>query len=230
MQKIKLDSRLLALTKFIRKNSCAADIGTDHAFLPIYLIQQGICSNVIASDINPLPLKSAEKNITLHNVKNITTILSDGLDSINPGSFTELIIAGMGADTIINILKKSKWIFDSRYNLILQPMSNPHILREFLYLSGFDILNEEIVKNNHKLYVIINCKFNNSIITPSLYDCYVGKILDSESDLTPEYIKNLIKQLTIKADGIAKGKSNSDDANKYFELLNKLNEILKSIK
>ena len=224
MHEIKLDDRLQSLTKFITPGGILLDVGTDHGFLPIYLIQNNLCMKVIASDINIGPLNNAHKNILKYNTPNIDLILSDGLKNIIPGSFTDIIIAGMGAHTIINILIESKWILNSQYNFIFQPMSNVEILREFLYNNGFNIIKEDLSKDNDKLYVILHCKYTNNIIKTDFFRFYIGEILNSESPFVKLYLQKQIKKLEIKYNGLLCLK-NSDNIEFYLNALNKIREI-----
>ena len=97
MQNIKLDSRLAAIASLVRKNSRLADIGTDHAYIPVYLVNEGVITEAIAADINEGPLRNADKNIMLYGLcDKITTLLSDGLVRLPENSADDIIIAGMG--------------------------------------------------------------------------------------------------------------------------------------
>lgn len=160
MPQVTLTKRLHAISQLVEKGALVADIGTDHALLPISLVKSGICENVIASDIAVGPLKSASKNITAYSLQdNIKTVLSNGLENVAQMSPQNIIIAGMGGETIRDILAACDYPKSSGALLILQPMTHSELLRRFLIESGYSILGETVVREGHRFYVIITARF-----------------------------------------------------------------------
>ncbi len=160
MPQVTLTKRLYAILKLVEKGALVADIGTDHALLPISLVNNGICKNVIASDIAQGPLKSADKNITAYSLNdNIKTVLSDGLKNVTAFSPQNIIIAGMGGETIRDILAASDYPKSSNALLILQPMTHSELLRKFLCQNGYSIKSETVVREGHRFYVILTARF-----------------------------------------------------------------------
>ncbi len=159
MPQVTLTKRLLAISRLVEKGALVADVGTDHALLPISLVQSGICENVIASDIAAGPLKSASKNITAYSLNDsIKTVLSNGLENVAEFNPQNIIIAGMGGETIRDILSASHYPKSSGALLILQPMTHSELLRRFLIESGYSILGETVVREQHRFYVIITAR------------------------------------------------------------------------
>ncbi len=150
-----LDNRLKMCAVMVTGRGIAVDVGTDHAYLAAELIKTGKCSKVIASDIRKGPLESARKTVEKYNISdNAELVLSDGLENINLDGVTDIIIAGMGGETIIEILKpKAYELFG--VNLILQPMTKPEILRKWLYESNIQIKSEKAADVNGRLYTVI---------------------------------------------------------------------------
>lgn len=151
-----IDNRLKACMDFVRGNGIVCDVGTDHGYLAAELINKGICEKVIASDINEGPLDSAKRTVEKNGIADkVELVLSDGLKNVSLEGVSDIVIAGMGGETISAIIGESdvKGICDVR--LILQPMTKCEILRKNLYEYGFEIVNEKIVKDGEKLYVII---------------------------------------------------------------------------
>ena len=150
MKKIKLSNRLQSIADFIDPCNSVLDIGTDHAYLPLYLISQNVCKTVLATDVNDAPLKKARKNIQLYEADDrIDLVKSDGLKNIDISLLDPayVVIAGMGGELIIEIMMDS--IVESRgITWILQPMTKPEKLRRWLWDNGFVILMENIVSNN----------------------------------------------------------------------------------
>ncbi len=135
-----------------------ADIGCDHAYVPIALIDEGRAENVIACDINKGPVMIAEENIKKHNKQDfIKTRIGNGLSPIDEGEADTIIIAGMGGELICSILnsdiKKAQ-----AATLILQPMNDQDVVRKFLINNGFEIISEDIALEGFKVYNIIVAK------------------------------------------------------------------------
>ncbi len=152
---MKLPRRLLAIARFIPKGRKVADIGTDHAILPVYLVREKISPEVIASDLNEGPLEAAAKTVVQSDVANkIQLRLGYGLNTINSGEVDIAVIAGMGGGTIKNILEECK----DRYpvsSLVLQPMGDSGYLRQWLAENGWKIADEDIIEEDGRLYEII---------------------------------------------------------------------------
>lgn len=149
-----LDKRLELCAEFVSGAGTVCDVGTDHGYLAVELIKSGKCSKVIASDINPNPLESARKNVEKYGVSDkVELVLSDGLENINLDGVSDIVIAGMGGETIVHVLESADFV-DIR--LILQPMTKPEILRRFLteYMCCDDI-TEKAVEDGDKIYTVI---------------------------------------------------------------------------
>lgn len=173
-----LTPRLECIVKHVR-SKIAADIGTDHAYVPIRLVQSGRAERAIACDVIPGPLKNAEKNIGEYGLsEKIETRLAFGLDAIAPGEADTIIIAGMGGDIIKKILEKGENTAKSA-RLILQPMKAQCELRKFLIYNGYKITGEDLAVEGYKVYNLIEAEageqspFKNEIdwhIPPCLYN------------------------------------------------------------
>ena len=153
---MKLDDRLLAVASCVPEGAYLADVGTDHAYLPVYLAEQGRLSGAVASDIHKAPLESANKNIREAGFSAlIHTVLTDGLQGLAPYPITDIAIAGMGGQMIKGILDKADFIKERRARLILQPMQHIPELRKYLYENGFSITKELQATAEGKFYQII---------------------------------------------------------------------------
>jgi tRNA (adenine22-N1)-methyltransferase len=148
---IKLDARLAACAALVRRGSSVADIGTDHALLPIFLWQSG-WTDIIASDIKPGPLNSARENVMKYGA-NVNLILSDGFENLPLSD--DIIIAGMGGETIAEILEGCK-LKDENTRFILQPMTKLDRLRERLFRHNYEIIAENLAACARKTYTILH--------------------------------------------------------------------------
>ena len=155
----KISKRLEAAASFVRRGVRIADIGTDHAYLPIYLYASGIISGGVASDINQGPVDRARANIRGWGADGAIEVLrADGLCEAERYSPDDIFILGMGGELIANIIENASWVRDSRYRLILQPMTHAETLRKYLYDNQFSILDEMIVEDE-KIYQIICAEY-----------------------------------------------------------------------
>ncbi len=155
-----LTPRLRAVAELVRENAFVADVGTDHAYLPIALVSEGRARGAVASDINEGPYLRAKKNVEEHSLESkITTVHCAGLSGIEKFSPTDILICGMGGELIASIIEDASFTKEPSIRLVLQPMTHPEILRKYLLNSGFEIISERIVKEE-KLYQIICAEYS----------------------------------------------------------------------
>lgn len=161
--------RLLNIISHVRGGT-AADIGTDHAYVPIELIQRGICTRVIASDVRQGPVDIARDNIRNHKVYDkIEVRMGSGLSVLKKGEVDDIIIAGMGGELIRDIIK-SDYETAIKSQLILQPMNSQYELRHYLIENGFTIVSEDISVEGFKVYNLIIARAGQG--APFEYDGY----------------------------------------------------------
>ena len=155
-----LDARLAAVAACVRPGRRVADIGTDHAYLPVWLVQEGICPAAIASDLRPGPLESARRTVETAGLQDkISLRLGDGLSTVSPEEAEDIVIAGMGGETIAAILAAAPWVRREAFWLVLQPMSRAEDLRRWLLTSGFSLESERLVTHGRRLYPVIVARY-----------------------------------------------------------------------
>lgn len=221
----KISNRLTKIAGLVPNASRVADIGTDHGYLPIYLVKNGIANYVLACDINEKPLSSAKKNICEHNADNIELLLCNGLSGISPNEIDAAVIAGMGGEVIAGIIGACSWIKNSRYTLILQPTTSPEKLREYLAAGGFSTISETAVCENGKLYSIIKAKFSGSVPPLSGAQLYIGKLKPDSAD-SIEYIKKQLGRLSKLYKEIKDIPQKADESLRLLKIINDISEIL----
>ena len=156
MREFTLDARLAACAAFVRPGSRLADVGTDHGYLPIRLLLDGVVPFAIASDVRPGPLSSAKENAERYGVsEQMDCRLCDGLSDVLPGEADDVTIAGMGGELILRILKEAPWACEDNMRLILQPMTMAPELRRGLLELGMDITREIAVSAAGRVYSVI---------------------------------------------------------------------------
>lgn len=185
--------RLRTICNMVAGEKIGADIGTDHAYIPIYLVKNGICEGFIASDINKGPVEKAKFNIGLEGLQDkIQCRLGGGLNAILPKEVDFAIIAGMGGNLIRDIIIEGQDVFKELQYAILQPVQNPEVLREFIYKNGYRIIDEDLCIDENKFYEIIKVKYDNihyeKEIDPIFYE--VSKILiDKKHPFMKQYVE-----------------------------------------
>ena len=178
------DNRLALCASFVRDKVKVADIGTDHAYLPVWLCLTGKAVSAVAADINPEPLSRGELTIKKYGAeKLVKTRLSDGLKNIKEDEADDIIIAGMGGELIAKIMDNCPFSKNPEKRFILQPMTKCSELIKYLCENGFEILRQDTCKEGKKLYTVMQV-------------CYRGEKIPHEEDflylgiLTPETNKN----------------------------------------
>jgi tRNA (adenine22-N1)-methyltransferase len=213
---MELSWRLKTIVSMADRCYCIADIGTDHAYIPIYLIKNNICSMAIASDINKCPVEKAKFNIKLENLEDkISCRLGGGLTTINQGEVQGIIIAGMGGNLIKDIIEEKVELFKEIKFAVLQPVQNPEVLREYIYKKGYKIIDEELCLDEGKFYEIIKISYENKPQKVDDIFFEIGKMLiDKKHPIIKDFIEMKIEKYTkilsnIKdSKGLAKSRKN----------------------
>lgn len=156
LKKMQLSKRLQAVVDNVTVGNRVADIGCDHAYISIYLIEHKIATKVIAMDINKGPLKKAVENIKKYGYeKDIDIRLSDGAKKLEEGEADTILIAGMGGALMTKILSDSTKVVDGVQELVLQPQSEIFLVRKHFHKIGFQIIKENMVIDEGKYYVMM---------------------------------------------------------------------------
>lgn len=220
--KIELSKRLQAVADMITAGNVVADIGTDHAYIPIYLIENNIVPKAFAMDINKGPLDIAAAHVDSYGFNDrITLRLSDGLNALDKNEAESVVIAGMGGALEIKILSSNMDVVNSLKELILQPQSELKKFREFLIKEGFYIEDENMVLDEGKYYPMMkvlppsaNMK-NNKWSDVEL--CYGRYLLKSKNKVLKEFIS---KELSVKEEIL--NKLQSEDSLRYSKRIEEL--------
>ncbi len=204
-----LDGRLSCAASFVRKDSVVCDVGTDHAYLPVNLIQRGIAVRAVACDINEGPLERARWSAAKYGVTDrIRFVLADGLDGVQPekDGVNEIIICGMGGELIARIVDASAYTRMPEVRLILQPMTCAPELRQYLWDNGFRILEERLCEAAGKIYTCIHAAYDGETRTYTPAELILGKSnIEKREPLFEGYAKNTIRRLKTQIDGMKKG-------------------------
>ena len=228
MISIKLDCRLETIASMVRTGSSVIDIGTDHGYLPCWLIQNKIAKKAIAGDVRPMPLQSAVNTIKLSGLEDkISAVLSDGLHNIPENSGDTIILAGMGGMLIAEILSKKDWIKKENIEIIAQPMTHAEKTREYFIDNGFEIKEEKGCFSSGHYYCVIRAVYSGKVQTHEKGYIYYGKLKDNEDEFSKEYLKGQLKRLQKRYYAL---KENSLDPNECEYLSEIIEDFQKNTK
>lgn len=222
---IRLSPRLRKIAALVPDGCTVADIGTDHAYIPAYLAENGIIRHAIASDIRSGPLARAEATVKRCRLEGtVETRLGAGLERLAPGEAEVIIIAGMGGVLISEILEAAPETVSGAKLLILQPMTAVLELREYLSGNAYTVSGEYLVRETGKMYNIIAAVPGGGK-GYSLCELYLGRGLDRTSpELYGIYRDREIRRLERAADGLKKS-ADEKNAVKYNEITHIINEL-----
>lgn len=169
-----LDARLAAAAAYVRPGGTVADIGCDHGKLSAWLAGSGRCPLVFACDLREGPLQKARETCAPW-ADRVVFRLGSGLKVLAPGEAQDIVIAGMGAETIMEILDAAPWVFDGRYNLILVPATKHSLLRRWLARRGFALQSETLCTAAGRWYAVMNARYTGICAEPTGLWCLSGK-------------------------------------------------------
>lgn len=215
--KLPISKRLLCCASMVQSGSRVADIGTDHGYLGIYLLQSGAARHVIACDLRKDPLENARRNAKLFGVDGEMELrLSDGLEKILPDEVDTVVMAGMGGDLIQKILSQCPWRKREGLQFILQPQSAGNVLRRWLCEDGFEIQREEPVQDGHFLYTVMELRQGEpSPLTPGT-EYASPALLASKSPLVGTYLARVENALQETVRGLTNAEKQRPERLSYF--------------
>lgn len=230
--KLNLKGRLKLIADKVPTCQVVADIGTDHAYIPVYLIQQGICKKAIASDVKIGPVRVANRNIKLYKLDHdIETRMGSGLSTIDEGEADAIIIAGMGGTLLTELLDSDASKTCKARAMVLQPMNDHDVVRKWLYDHRFDIYDEELVAEGPKIYCVISAKYHGQVRAYSDFQLHVGqKLIERKDRLLLDFcqmkvrqIDRVLKQLESMEDNLQLEGYYSELKKNYLGLINEIN-------
>lgn len=214
-QEIVLSQRMQMVADMVSKGNVLADIGCDHGFVSIYLLENGICPKVIAMDVNEGPLLRAKEHIEERGLSSYIDVrLSDGMEKLLFGEADSVLIAGMGGRLVIKILTDCMDKAKDLKEIVLQPQSELHLVRQFLTDTGFHIIQEDIVKDNGKFYPAMRVAWNEEKAQAlSEEELWYGPLLLKEKHpVLQEYLEKEKAKYAQIAEDIVNNGNNTDKA------------------
>lgn len=230
MTTVKLSPRLATAVDFVRPGRLLCDVGTDHAYLPIYLCETDTTPRAIASDVRPGPLERARLHIAACGLSDrIQTRLTDGLSGLEASAPEDITVFGMGGELIASILAAADFVRSPEVRLILQPMTHPELLRSWLFAQGFAILGERLSVEDDRIYQTICAAYRPDAL-PAPYtaaELLTGRLYPAEQrELHIALIRKTIR--TMKARRTAKADAGRDVAEET-DVIRTLEELASTV-
>ena len=234
MRLLELSPRLRAVAGLVPPGARLADVGTDHAYLPVCLVQRGVIPGAIASDLRPGPLERARATLERYGITQgqIQLRLCDGLAGIRPEEADAVTIAGMGGETIAAILAAAPWTRQGSRSLILQPMSAQEDLRRWLGENGYIIEREVLSREGETLYLALLARPGSMpSMTPA--QLWAGRQeRGQEEPLRLAYLEHLLGRARRAAEGLGRSSRPGDAARleKMRQVMDGLTEMMEEWK
>lgn len=206
--KHQIGKRLLSAAEFVRQGAYFADIGTDHAYLPLFLLEEGKITKAVCSDINAGPLETAKRNAEEYGLSDkIIFRLASGAEGLSGMGITDYAICGMGGELIAEIIEASEHLKKEGIRLILQPMSKQAYLRRYLAGSGFQTVGESYSYDAGKYYLCLAAEYTGECREIDGFEAEFGNI-PTRASFSPEmqgYFDEKIRSLKKAAKGKTEG-------------------------
>lgn len=231
MEEIKLSGRLGAIAELIPPYGGLADVGTDHGYIPLWLLQNGFKGSICATDIKTGPLETARSSARALGLEDkICFHLCDGLESVDAVKVQTIIIAGMGGKNIASILEAAPWTKTGRV-MILQPMSKADRLRRWLNSNHYFIVHEALVLDGALYEIIVAVGGQDRPLSPA--ELFTGRFEQiSASPLFPKKLELLIEKNLRAAEGLSHSSAadGSEKKHQFPELLKELRSMQERLK
>ncbi len=188
-----LRPRLNMVANMVRQESAVADIGTDHGYLPAFLVKSGKCPEGIAADLRKSPLENAKETLRIYGVEDKVKVrLSDGLDLILPDECDDIVFAGMGGTLIVELLQRTPWVKDKAKRIIVQPMTHSEDVREYFCTNGFKILEENACFDDGRDYIAFCAEYTGQNESKNELFYYIGNHPIQNNNSSLNYAKKQI--------------------------------------
>lgn len=193
---MQLSKRLQLVASFVSPGLKMADVGTDHGYIPIYLVKNGLNPYAYACDVNKGPLQRADEHIRMYGLQNqIETRLGSGLTVLEPGEAESILIAGMGGPLMERLLEERPDVTAQVRELVLSPHSEVDRLRRYLHRNGFRIIKEAMVIDDGKFYTVIKAVHGaEELYTENEYR-YGKYLLDRRDEVLADYLADSLRKL-----------------------------------
>lgn len=228
---MKITKRLERVASHISKGSIVLDIGTDHGYIPVFLVKKGVSPSAIAADVNKKPLDKAKELIAENKMNDkVETRLGSGFEIIKDGEVDEVIIAGMGGVLISDLITAAGELPKKLKKLVLQPMQAQKELRKYLLKNGYEIIEEELVKEDGRIFEIIVVEYKGQDFSDGMEEIDFEISKKHRNQNNPLFIEFLERKIHEEESILEKIKGKeTKEVNEKREICKKRLEVLRGI-
>lgn len=228
---MKITKRLERVASHISKGSIVLDIGTDHGYIPVFLVKKGVSPSAIAADVNKKPLDKAKELIAENKMNDkVETRLGSGFEIIKDGEVDEVIIAGMGGVLISDLITAAGEIPKKLKKLVLQPMQAQKELRKYLLKNGYEIIEEELVKEDGRIFEIIVVEYKGQDFSDGMEEIDFEISKKHRNQNNPLFIEFLERKIHEEESILEKIKGKeTKEVNEKREICKKRLEVLRGL-
>ncbi|MBO4383361.1 MAG: SAM-dependent methyltransferase [Clostridia bacterium] len=200
---IALTNRLAMVAGLTRDGRPFADIGTDHAYLPASLVEEGRVPHAAASDVRPGPLQNAAATLEKYGLSDkVELLLCSGFEHPALEAYTDFVMAGMGGNLMVDLLTAAPFLQREGTHLVLQPQSHAEDVRDWLYRNGFSVLRETATVDNGRVYIALETAFTGETREATLSECYLGRLPESTAPERFDFFRDVLRRLTARHDAL----------------------------
>ena len=187
----------------VRDGHPLADIGTDHAYLPVFLLQEGRIPSAAACDVREGPLQNAASTVDAEEVSDrVELLLCSGFEHPRLQDYTDFVMAGMGGTLMVDLMTAAPFLQTEGIHLVLQPQSHAADVRDFLYRNGFSLLRATATRDNGRGYIALETAWTGETKDPTLSDCFLGKLPESDAPERFDHFRDVLRRLTARHDAL----------------------------
>ena len=225
---VTLTNRLLMVAGMVRDGRPLADIGTDHAYLPVYLLQNGTIPSAAACDVREGPLRNAAATVEREGFSDrVELLLCSGYDHPALTEYHDFVMAGMGGNLIADLMEAAPFLQAPDHHFVLQPQSHAEDVRAFLYAHGFTILRETAVEDGGRIYIALEAEYTGDIRDCTLSDCYLGELPKSSSPYRFDYFRRVLHRLTARCDALRSYSEEQEECRMLEDVIRSVETVLK---
>ncbi|MBQ8925134.1 MAG: SAM-dependent methyltransferase [Clostridia bacterium] len=200
---ITLTNRLSMVAGLIRDGRPLADIGTDHAYLPVFLLQEGRISRAAACDVREGPLQNAAATVDAEEVSDrVELLLCSGFEHPRLREYKDFAMAGMGGNLMVDLMTAAPFLQTEGTHLVLQPQSHAEDVRDYLCRNGFTILRETATRDNGRVYIAMEVSYTGETKDATLSECYLGRLPESDAPERFDHFRDVLRRLTARHDAL----------------------------
>ena len=187
----------------IRDGRPLADIGTDHAYLPVFLLQEGRIPRAAACDVREGPLQNAAATVDAEEVSDrVELLLCSGFEHPRLREYKDFAMAGMGGNLMVDLMTAAPFLQTEGTHLVLQPQSHAEDVRDYLCRNGFTILRETATRDNGRVYIAMEVSYTGETKDATLSECYLGRLPESDAPERFDHFRDVLRRLTARHDAL----------------------------